>query len=57
MPGLREYLLRTFPAAASLTEDDLSDPSPIDELDESGFIEELYAGGEDRSYRTSPAGG
>lgn len=43
MPDLREYLLKSYPTAASLMEGDISDPSLIDELIVNGFVERLYA--------------
>src|SRR6185437_9776405 len=44
MQTLREYLVAKYPAAASLKETDIADPSFIDELERSGFIDRLYAG-------------
>ncbi len=43
MQTLREYLVAKYPAAASLKESDIADPSLIDELERSGFIDRLYA--------------
>jgi ABC-type nitrate/sulfonate/bicarbonate transport system substrate-binding protein len=43
MQTLREFLVAKYPAAASLKESDISDPSFIDELEQSGFIDRLYA--------------
>jgi ABC-type nitrate/sulfonate/bicarbonate transport system substrate-binding protein len=43
MQTLREFLVAKYPAAASLKESDISDPSFIDELEQSGFINRLYA--------------
>jgi hypothetical protein len=43
MQTLREYLVAKYPAAASLKESDIADPSFIDELERSGFIDRLYA--------------
>lgn len=43
MQTLREFLVAKYPAAASLKESDISDPSFIDELERSGFIDRLYA--------------
>jgi hypothetical protein len=43
MQTLREYLVAKYPAAASLKETDIADPSFIDELERSGFIDRLYA--------------
>ncbi len=44
MQTLRELLIAKYPAAASLKESDIADPSFIDELERNGFIEGLYAG-------------
>jgi ABC-type nitrate/sulfonate/bicarbonate transport system substrate-binding protein len=44
MQTLRELLLKKYPAAASLKESDIADSSFIDELEQSGFIDRLYAG-------------
>jgi hypothetical protein len=43
MQNLREVLAAKYPAATSLAESDISDPSFIDELDREGFIDRLYA--------------
>ena len=43
MQTLREFLVAKYPAAASLKESDIADPSFIDELEQSGFIDRLYA--------------
>jgi ABC-type nitrate/sulfonate/bicarbonate transport system substrate-binding protein len=43
MQTLREYLVAKYPAATSLKESDIADPSFIDELERSGFIDRLYA--------------
>jgi ABC-type nitrate/sulfonate/bicarbonate transport system substrate-binding protein len=43
MQNLREVLAAKYPAAASLKESDISDPSFIDELEREGFIDRLYA--------------
>jgi ABC-type nitrate/sulfonate/bicarbonate transport system substrate-binding protein len=42
MPKLREFLAKTYPAADELKEADIADPSFIDELEGSGFINKLY---------------
>jgi len=42
MQALRDFLMMKYPAAASLKESDIADPSFIDELERSGFIEHLY---------------
>jgi ABC-type nitrate/sulfonate/bicarbonate transport system substrate-binding protein len=47
LSNLREYLSKSFPSAASLGEDDISDASLIDELDENGFIKALTQTGGD----------
>jgi len=44
MQTLRELLAAKYPAAASLRESEIADPSFIDELERSGFIDRLYAG-------------
>ena len=44
MQTLRELLVAKYPAAASLKESDIADSSFIDELEQNGFIERLYAG-------------
>lgn len=44
-PGIqkiRDFLVKKYPAAASLKEADIADASFIDELERSGFIEGLY---------------
>jgi hypothetical protein len=43
---LRDLLAPKYPAAASLRESDIADSSFIDELERTGFIGRLYAGGE-----------
>jgi ABC-type nitrate/sulfonate/bicarbonate transport system substrate-binding protein len=43
MERLREFLAAKYPAAVSLKETDIADSSFIDELEQSGFIDELYA--------------
>lgn len=45
MPELRELLHAKYPAARALKQSDIADSSFIDELDRSGFIDRLYAGG------------
>jgi ABC-type nitrate/sulfonate/bicarbonate transport system substrate-binding protein len=42
MQTLREFLVARYPAAVSLKESDIADPSFIDELERSGFIDRLY---------------
>jgi len=44
MQTLRDVLAAKYPAASSLREADIADPSLIDELEQNGFIERLYAG-------------
>jgi hypothetical protein len=43
LQALREFFVAKYPAAASLKESDIADPSFIDELERSGFIGRLYA--------------
>jgi ABC-type nitrate/sulfonate/bicarbonate transport system substrate-binding protein len=43
MQTLRELLATKYPAAASLKESEIADPSFIDELERNGFIDRLYA--------------
>ena len=43
MQTLRELLAAKYPAAASLKESEIADPSFIDELERNGFIDRLYA--------------
>ncbi|MGB7042214.1 MAG: ABC transporter substrate-binding protein [Xanthobacteraceae bacterium] len=43
MQTLRELLAAKYPAAASLKESEIADPSFIDELERDGFIDRLYA--------------
>ncbi len=43
LQALREFFAAKYPAAASLRESDIADPSFIDELEQSGFIGRLYA--------------
>ena len=45
MQTLRDQLVTKYPAASSLKETDIADPSFIDELERNGFIEGLYAAG------------
>jgi hypothetical protein len=45
MQTLRDLLVAKYPAAASLREIDIADPSFIDELERNGFIEGLYGPG------------
>jgi ABC-type nitrate/sulfonate/bicarbonate transport system substrate-binding protein len=40
--ALRDFLAAKYPAAVSLKESDIVDPSFIDELERSGFIDRLY---------------
>ena len=42
--ALRELLIAKYPAAATLQEADIADPSFVDELERNGFIDRLYAG-------------
>jgi ABC-type nitrate/sulfonate/bicarbonate transport system substrate-binding protein len=44
MQKMRDFLVKKYPAAVSLKEADIADFSFIDELERSGFVEELYAG-------------
>ena len=43
MQKLRDFLVAKYPAATSLKESDIADSSFIDELEQSGFIDRLYA--------------
>jgi hypothetical protein len=43
MQPLRDFLSARYPAAASLKESDLADPSFVDEMERDGFIDRLYA--------------
>ncbi|MGB6662890.1 MAG: hypothetical protein WBE90_28340 [Xanthobacteraceae bacterium] len=43
MQTLRGLLTAKYPAAASLKESEIADPSFIDELEQNGFIDRLYA--------------
>jgi ABC-type nitrate/sulfonate/bicarbonate transport system substrate-binding protein len=43
MQAVRDFLAAKYPAAVSLKESDIADPSFIDELERSGFIDRLYA--------------
>jgi ABC-type nitrate/sulfonate/bicarbonate transport system substrate-binding protein len=43
LQNLRNVLAAKYPAAATLKESDIADPSFIDELDRDGFIDGLYA--------------
>jgi len=45
MQVLREALVSRYPAARQLQEPDIVDSSIIDEVEQSGFIRQLYAGG------------
>jgi ABC-type nitrate/sulfonate/bicarbonate transport system substrate-binding protein len=45
MQSLRDFLVKKYPAAVSLKESDIADSSFIDELERSGFIDQLYAAG------------
>jgi ABC-type nitrate/sulfonate/bicarbonate transport system substrate-binding protein len=45
MQTLRDLLVAKYPAAASLKEKDIADPSFIEELERNGFIESLYGAG------------
>jgi ABC-type nitrate/sulfonate/bicarbonate transport system substrate-binding protein len=45
MPAIRDSLSRRYPAARDLKESDISDSSFLDELEQSGFVEGLYAAG------------
>jgi hypothetical protein len=45
MQDIRELFFRRYPAAQRLQETRISDPSLIDQVEQSGFIEQLYAGG------------
>jgi hypothetical protein len=42
MQKMRDFLVKKYPAAASLKEADIADSSFIDELEHSGFIDRLY---------------
>ena len=42
METLREFLVAEYPAAVSLKESDIADSSFIDEVERSGFIDQLY---------------
>jgi ABC-type nitrate/sulfonate/bicarbonate transport system substrate-binding protein len=44
MPGLCEGLAGQYPAARTLRMEDVADASFVDELESSGYIEQLYAG-------------
>lgn len=44
MQGVRDGFAKKYPAAQSLQESDVADPSFIDELEQRGFIQRLYAG-------------
>jgi hypothetical protein len=48
MPTLREFLVKKYPSAGSLTDSDLADSSFIDELERNGFMDRLYAADRDR---------
>jgi ABC-type nitrate/sulfonate/bicarbonate transport system substrate-binding protein len=43
MQTLRDLLAAKYPAAGALTESDIADPSLVDELERSGFIDRLYS--------------
>jgi hypothetical protein len=43
MQALRQFLVAKYPAALSLKESDIADSSFVDELEQSGFIDQLYA--------------
>jgi ABC-type nitrate/sulfonate/bicarbonate transport system substrate-binding protein len=43
MQALRDFLVAKYPAAGSLKESDIVDSSFIDEIEQSGFIDRLYA--------------
>jgi ABC-type nitrate/sulfonate/bicarbonate transport system substrate-binding protein len=43
MARLRAFLSNKYPGASALKESDIADPSIVDELERSGFIERLYA--------------
>lgn len=43
LQALRAFFVAKYPAAASLNESDIADPSFVDELEQSGFIARLYA--------------
>jgi ABC-type nitrate/sulfonate/bicarbonate transport system substrate-binding protein len=45
MEPLRDQLKAKYPAAASLKESEISDPSFVDELERTGFVERLYSAG------------
>ena len=45
MQTLRDLLAKKYPAAASLKESDIANSSFIEELEQGGFIERLYASG------------
>ena len=45
MQTVRDLLVTKYPAAASLKETDIADPSFVEELERNGFIEGLYAAG------------
>jgi ABC-type nitrate/sulfonate/bicarbonate transport system substrate-binding protein len=44
MPAIKSALSKKYPAVQNLQESDISDSSFIDELEQSGFIQRLYAG-------------
>jgi hypothetical protein len=44
MKTLRDHLIQKYPAAARLQESDVVDSSFVDQLEQSGFIQRLYAG-------------
>jgi hypothetical protein len=43
MQKMRDFLMKKYPTAASLKEADIADSSFINELEQSGFIDRLYA--------------
>jgi ABC-type nitrate/sulfonate/bicarbonate transport system substrate-binding protein len=45
MQTLRDLLVTKYPAATSLKETDIADPSFVEELERNGFIDGLYAAG------------
>jgi len=44
MQKMKDFLVKKYPAAASLKEADIADASFIDELEQGGFVERLYTG-------------
>lgn len=43
MPGLRDSLSAQYPAARTIGIEAVADPSFVDELESSGYIEQLYS--------------